>query len=133
MELFAELGFVFDYDVAIADDTAWGMDSDASQLAAGDVAVYTTFRLNSTCMAGTWYASNSILCLRSLLFYKHSPVCTIYIPGQGHLVDFNGVRGFLNDYDAGKLIDLNVVLGSFFACDEAPSVTSMLSSWTPMP
>ena len=40
--------------------------------------------------------------------------------GKVNFVDLNGVLGFLIDYDAGKPIGLNVVLGSFFACDEAP-------------
>ena len=35
-------------------------------------------------------------------------------------MDLNGVRGLLIDYDAGKFIGLNVVLGSFFECDETP-------------
>ena len=83
MELSAELGFFFDYDVPPSEDFfARLVDTDA---------VKTTFTAQLD--------SNPILCLRSKFIYKHSPACTSYSPGKEHLMDLNVKHGlfFVND------------------------------------
>ena len=120
MGLFAGLGFVFVYDVAIADDTASALNSNALLMAAGDVASNTSLRWNSACVTCPWCTYNSILRPRYQPFSKHSPACTICSPEHGHLVDSYGELGVLVHNDAGILTGFNEALGSFFACDEAP-------------